>query len=309
MNVLPFAKRVTAIASLCEGQSIRSTARVLKSHHNTIMRLGRDVGEGYARLHDQLFVGLRSNFIEVDEAWSFVQKKQAHVTRSDPEERGDQYSYIAMDADKKAIMSYVVGKRNDETTVSFALDLRGRVLGHPQITSDGFEPYVKAIAIAFGRAVDYAQLIKMYGADCTVETARRYSPNKVKGTDKILVFGNPDYGRISTSFVERQNLTLRMLTRRFTRLTNGFSKILRNHCAAMDMYVGYYNLCRVHETLGQTPAMAMKVTKHAWTVDELVTECLKLSDREDPPIRSGSQRYAEIVCRFGYCKEEKNKAG
>lgn len=309
MNLLPFPKRVTAIASLCEGQSIRATARILKAHHNTIMRLGRDVGEGYARLHDQLFVGLRPAFIEVDEAWSFVGKKQARRTKLDPPEFGDQYSYIAMDADRKAIISYLVGKRNEQTTATFAADLRGRVLGHPQITTDGFEPYVKAIMLAFGRSVDYAMLVKTYSADCSVEAKRRYSPNKVVDEEYEVIIGHPDLGRISTSYIERQNLTLRMLTRRFTRLTNGFSKILRNHCAAMDMYVGYYNLCRVHETLGKTPAMAMKVTKHAWTVDELVTECLKLSDRENPPIRMGSQRYAEIVCKFGYCKEEKNKAG
>ena len=183
------------------------------------------------------------------------------------------------------------------------------MLGHPQITTDGFEPYVKAIMLAFGRSVDYAMLVKTYSADCSVEAKRRYAPNKVVDEEYEVIIGHPDLGRISTSYIERQNLTLRMLTRRFTRLTNGFSKILRNHCAAMDMYVGYYNLCRVHETLGKTPAMAMKVTKHAWTVDELVTECLKLSDRENPPIRMGSQRYAEIVCKFGYCKEEKNKAG
>ena len=303
MNVLPFPKRVTAVASLCEGQSIRATARILRSHHNTIMRLGRDVGEGYARLHDELFRRLHCNYLEVDEAWAFVQKKQARVRPDDPPERGDQYSYIALDADKKVIVAYLVGKRNVETTVSFALDLRSRVLGHPQISSDGFEPYVRAVAIAFGRSVDYAMLTKLYGADCTVETSRRYSPNRVKGTEKILVFGDPDLGRISTSYVERQNLTLRMLTRRFTRLTNGFSKLLRNHCAAMDLYVGYYNLCRSHETLGQTPAMAVKVTDHAWTVEELVAECLKRSDRRHPPRRIGSQRYADIVCDNGLCRE------
>jgi IS1 family transposase len=303
MNVLPFQKQVTAVASLCEGASIRSTARQTKSHHNTIMRLGRDVGEGYARLHDELFRGLRCNFIEVDEAWSFVKKKQKRVRPGDPPEYGDQYSYIAMDADKKAVISYVVGKRNDDTTVSFALDLRSRVLGKPQITSDGFEPYVKAVSIAFGRSVDYAMLIKLYGATCTVETQRRYSPNRVYDQETVIVFGNPDLDRISTSYVERQNLTLRMLTRRFTRLTNGFSKLFRNHAAAMDLYVGYYNLCWRHETLGETPAMAMGVTDHQWTQEELVRACLDRSDRRHPPLRTGSQRYAEIICRGGVCSE------
>lgn len=305
MNILPMQKQVTAIAALCEGTSIRGTSRIVNSHRDTIMRLGRNVGEGYARLHDQLFLNLRSNFIEVDEAWSFVMKKQKRVKPDDPVEYGDQYAYIAMDADRKAILSYVIGKRNDETTVSFATDLRGRLLGKPQLTSDGFQPYIKAIAIAFGRTVDYAMLIKLYGAACTVETARRYSPNEVVDIEKTIIFGDPDLGRVSTSFVERQNLTLRMLTRRFTRLTNGFSKTLRNHSAAMDLYVGHYNLCRVHETLGQTPAMAMGVADHAWTHEELVTECLKLSEPDAPPVRLGSQRYADVVCKWGLCREEK----
>ena len=294
---------------LCEGSSLRAAGRVLHSHHRTVMRLGRAVGEGYARLHDELFVGLHSNFIEVDEAWGFVHKKQARVVDGDPREYGDQYSYVAMEADKKAILSYLVGKRNEETTVSFALDLRGRLLGSTQITSDGWHPYIKALAIAFGRSVDYAQLIKYYGADCTVETSRRYSPNTVKSTEKILIFGDPDLDRISTSFIERQNLTLRMLTRRWTRLTNAFSKKIEFHTAAMDLYVGYYNLCRVHETLGKTPAMAMKVTKHVWKVEELIEECLKRYDPKKPPMRSGSQRYAEIICDFGRCREAKSGGG
>lgn len=301
MNALPFPKRVIAIRALCDGNSIRGTSRIIGADKNTIMWLGRDVGEGYARLHDELFQGLRCNFLEVDEAWSFVMKKQRRVEPTDLAEYGDQYAYIAMDADRKAIVSYLMGKRNEHTTATFAADLRSRVIGKSQITTDGFRPYIRAIAVAFGRSVDYAQLIKSYSAECTVESARRYSPNKVVDETVDVIIGHPDFGRISTSYIERQNLTLRMLTKRFARLSNGFSKTLRNHCAAVDLYVGYYNLCRVHETLGKTPAMAQRVAKKAWPVEQFIEECLDRCDREHPPVRLGNQRYEEVICKRGVC--------
>lgn len=304
MNLLPFPKRATIIRALCDGNSIRGTSRIVGVDKNTVMWLGRDVGEGYARLHDELFQGLQCKAIEVDEAWSFVKKKQKRVSLKDAPECGDQYAYVALDAKHKGIIAYLLGKRNKHTTATFAADLRSRVEGKAQITSDGFHPYVKAITTAFGRrGVDYAQLIKSYGAECTVETSRRYSPNAVVDQEVKIILGHPDLGRISTSYVERQNLTLRMLTRRFTRLTNGFSKILRNHAAAMDLYVGYYNLCREHETLGKTPAQAHKVTKAPWTVEQFVTECLKRADREHPPLRLGDQRYKQVICKRGVCKD------
>lgn len=301
MNVLPRSKQVQAVGMLCEGSSIRATARIVGSHRDTIMRLGRDVGEGYARLHDDLFLELSPTAIELDEAWSFVHTKQARVRKTDPKEYGDQYSYVGMDADTKAIIAYLVGKRNNQTTIAFALDLRSRVTSNPQLTSDGFHPYVKAIAIAFGREVDYAQLIKMYRANCSVEAKVRTAPATVVETEKEIIFGDPDLGRVSTSYVERQNLTLRMHTRRFTRLTNGFSKVLRNHIAAMDLYVGYFNLCWVHSTVGTSPGVSAGVTDHIWTVDELAGECLMRADRENPPRRWGSQRYEEIMCQRGRC--------
>jgi IS1 family transposase len=304
MNVLPFPKRATVIRALCDGNSIRGTARIVQVDKNTVMWLGRDVGEGYFRLHDELFVGLRSNYTELDEAWSFVMKKQKRVEPSDPAEYGDQYAYVALDADRKAIISYLIGKRNERTTATFAADLRSRLRGKTQITTDGFNPYIKAIAVAFGSNADYAQLIKSYGADCTVETQRRYSPNRVLDQEVDIIIGHPDLGRISTSYVKRQNLTLRMLTRRFTRLTNGFSKTLRNHAAAMDLYVGYYNLCRIHETIGKTPAMAHRVTRHVWSVEEFISECLKRCDRGRPPVRLGDQRYEEVICKRGVCDVE-----
>ena len=310
MNTLPFPKQVSIVHSLCEGMSIRAAERVTGVHRDTIMRLGRDVGEGCFRLHDKLFRKLHCKEGELDEAWSFVCKKQKRGEAGDPVEFGDQYAYMALDAKSKVLVSYLIGKRNDASTVTFALDLRSRVKGQPHLASDGFGPYVKAVAIAFGRDVNYGMLLKMYAAECTVEAKRRYSPNRVVGTEAVLVFGKPKLGTITTSHVERQNLTLRMLTRRFTRLTNGFSKTLRNHAAAMDLYVAYYNLCRGHESLrGKTPAMAAGVVKKPWTVDDLVREALKLADPGKPPKRLGSQRYEEIVCRGGLCVPKGSKWG
>jgi len=166
-NTLIIHKQVSAIAMLCEGMGIRPTERVLGVHRDTIMRLGRDIGEGYARLHDELFVNLKPARIELDEAWSFVYKKQARLEPGDSEDYGDQYSFIGIDADKKAILAYHVGKRNGPNTMGFALDLASRVRTKPQITSDGFEPYVKAVKAAFGAGTDYAMLIKKYKTECS----------------------------------------------------------------------------------------------------------------------------------------------
>lgn len=307
MYVLDTPRQIIAVSTLCEGLGIRAAARVVGAHRDTIMRLGRNVGEGYARLHDEMFVNLTPRFIEMDEAWSFVFKKQARLQPGDHEDYGDQYSYIAMDADRKAIISYLVGKRTNVSTIGFALDLRSRTMGEPQLTSDGFGPYVKAVDLAFGSDADFAMLIKKYETDCSNEAKRRYGPSTVVDTDKIVVSGDPLPSRISTSYIERQNLTLRMLTKRFSRLSNGFSKLLRNHNAAMDLYVGYYNLCKPHETLkGKTPAMAVGVAKRPWTVEQFMGECLKRSDPDNPPDRNASRLYNRHV-RGRSAKKGRNK--
>lgn len=293
-NYLPRPKQVMAISMLCEGMGLRPASRVLDCQHETLIKLSREVGEGYARLHDKLFVNLHPKRIELDEAWSFVQKKQARLEPGDSPDFGDQYSFIALDADKKAILAYHVGKRNGPNTMGFALDLASRVVSEPQITSDGFQPYIKAVKEAFGPNADFAMLIKRYENDCAAEAARRYAPSDVTSTEKIIVSGDPDEEEINTAFVERQNLTLRMLTRRFNRLTNAHSKTLRNHRAAMDMYVGYYNLCWKHETLKMTPAMAVGVAKDLWDVEKLIDECRYLA-RIDPPDRPGHVHYARYL--------------
>lgn len=288
-------KRKTVIAMLCEGMGIRPIERVTSVHRDTIMRLGRDVGEGYSRLHDRLFVNLEPKYIELDEAWSFVFKKQARLEPDDPKDYGDQYSFIAMDADNKAILAYHVGKRNGPNTLGFVLDLANRVKGSPQLTSDGFEPYVKSVKAAFGSAAGYAMLIKEYQTACSAEAAVRYTPSDVRGVKKIKISGEPDEERINTAFVERQNLTLRMLTRRFNRLTNAHSKTLRNHQAAMDLYVGYYNFCWVHDTLGKTPARAMGVSDENWTVERFIQECMRWARPDDPPVRPGNVKYQDYL--------------
>lgn len=294
-NYLSSDRRGQIVAMLCEGMGIRPTERVVNAHRDTIMRLGRDVGEGYVKLHNQLFVNLRPKRLELDEAWSFVHTKQGRLEDGDPKDWGDQYSFIALDADRKAIVAYHVGKRTKANTIGFALDLSTRIVTNPQITSDGFDSYIDAINIAFGEDVDYAMLIKQYVAECAIEASERYQPAKAIVTEKRVISGEPDEELINTAYVERQNLTLRMLTRRFNRLTNAHSKTLRNHRAAMDLYVGYYNFCWEHGSLKKTPAMAAGVADRVWTVEDLINECLYYSDPYMPPERPGNKQYAEYL--------------
>jgi len=266
MNILPFEQQIRCIAALTKGVSIRATERLTGVHRDTIMRLGVRVGKGCEKLHDRAFQELQVPIIELDEIWGFVGKKQRQA--GPHPEMGDQYTYIALDAVNKAILSYATGKRNAPTTQRFVNDLSARVVNAPQISSDGFEPYVVAVENAFGARARYGQIIKNYSAVGGQQAARRYSPGHIVSVSERHVFGRVD--KISTSLVERQNLTLRMQQRRFTRLTNGFSKKLENHKAAVSLYVGHYNFCRVHETIQITPAMALGVSDHIWEIGELI---------------------------------------
>ncbi len=272
MNILPRNKRIETIAALCEGVSIRATERLTGIHRDTIMRLGVRVGQGCATLHDRLMRNLNVARIELDEAWSYVGKKQRMVKVEDGPLMGDQYVFLALDATSKGILSYRIGKRDRATTHAFISDLRERVVNRPEISSDAFRTYPDAIEAYFGERVDYGQVDKHYAYEPAREAARRYSPGFVVSVTKTRVAGMPK--RISTSYIERQNLTLRMQQRRFTRLTNGFSKKLENHVAAVALYVAHYNLCRVHEALRITPAMQLGVTDHIWTIGELVDAAL-----------------------------------
>ena len=284
MNTLPLPKKVQVISNLCEGASIRSVERLTETHRDTVMRLGRDVGEGCARLHDRLFKDLQVNLLEVDELWSYVAKKQGHLKPGDSVEFGDWYTFLGLDANRKAIVSYLTGRRDGDSTDAFCADLRARILNRPQISSDGYQPYVSAIEEAFGADVDYGQIVKEYaGSTEVVPVSHRYSPPRVVRTERIKVAGEPDPDKISTSYVERNNLNVRMGNRRFTRLTNAFSKCQRNHAASVALYVCYHNLCRVHTTLRTTPAMAMGLTDHVWSVEELVVAALAKETTPESP--------------------------
>jgi len=212
---------------------------------------------------------VRVNRLQCDEIWQFIGAKKKNVT---PEQElagwGDAWTWVGIDADTKLIVSYFVGARDKGAAVDFMQDCADRIVGRPQITTDALRAYPDAIEAAFGSEVDYAQLHKLYGAATPDES--RYSPATCIGADMKVVSGNPDPKHVSTSFVERQNLTMRMSMRRFTRLTNGFSKKIENHIAAVSLYCMYYNFCRVHQTLRVTPAMESGIANHVWSIDELV---------------------------------------
>jgi IS1 family transposase len=268
MNTLSRDQQIAAISALTEGCSIRATERLTGIHRDTIMRLGVRVSEGCAELHDEMMRFVQVNRLELDELWSYVGKKQRKVKPTDPADVGDQYVFIGIDATRKAIISYRVGKRDGANTVAFLADLRERIVNRPEISSDGFSAYPDAVERAFGLDCSFAQVIKQYEGEPAVDAARRYSPGVVVRVERRWVIGAQR--KVCTSYVERGNLSVRMASRRFTRLTNGFSKKLANHVAAVSLYVAHFNLCRVHETLRITPAMAMGVTDHIWTIGELI---------------------------------------
>lgn len=269
MNRVPLARRVQIINCLVEGNSIRSTERMTGTHRDTICRLLVEVGDGCARLMDDQMRGLPCHRIQVDEIWAYVGKKQAHLKEDDDRSRlGDQWTFVALDPDTKLIPSYRIGKRDGENAVKFMTDLSERLANQVQISSDALAAYVDAVERAFGADVDYGQEVKFYDAEPI--GPGRYSPPKVADRKRIVIAGNPDQGHISTSLVERQNLTMRMSMRRFTRLTNAFSKKVENLRAAVSLHFAHYNFVRVHRTLRVTPAMEAGVSERLWTLDELV---------------------------------------
>jgi IS1 family transposase len=262
-------KKLTVLRALVEGVSIRSIERMTGVHRDTIMRLMVRIGNGGERLLDKMMTNLSTETVEIDEIWGYVGKKQGHMTDDDdPSRLGDQWTFVAIDADTKLIPSFLTGKRDLATAQVFLDDLAGRLRNRIQLSSDGLKAYLDAVEMTFGADVDYAQIIKEYGVEPA--GAGRYSPPCVLDVTKIVIAGNPKEGRISTSYVERSNLTIRMSNRRMTRLTNAFSKKIENHKAAMALHFANYNLCRVHRTLRVTPAMAANVTDHVWSMDELL---------------------------------------
>jgi IS1 family transposase len=269
MNQLSTERRAQIISCLIEGNSIRSAERMTDTHRDTIMRLMVQVGDGCSRLLDERVRDLDCRRIQVDEIWCYVQKKQRHLTLfDDPQRIGDMWTFVAIDAETKLVPSHFVGKRTSANAHAFIGDLSERLTNRVQISSDALNAYVGAIERGFGRDVDYGQIVKFYEAEPV--GAGRYSPPKVVGTDRTSVIGRPDPAHISTSFIERQNLTMRMSMRRFTRLTNAFSKKLENLRAAVALHFAHYNFVRVHRTLRCTPAMAAGVTNRLWSIAELI---------------------------------------
>ncbi|MHC2577375.1 IS1 family transposase [Bradyrhizobium diazoefficiens] len=288
MNILSRDKQVEVIAALCEGVGIRTASRLTGVNRGTVANLALRVGMGCMELHDRIMVGVRTERLELDELWSFVGKKQKNVQRHEIHAKGDQYVFIGMAGTQKAIISWGVGKRNAESTMDFLHDLRSRVIGQPEISTDGFHPYRMAIRDAFGPDASHGVIVKTYSVTHLVKEAQgRYSPAAVVAVSRDVVSGDPEQ-YVSTSYVERQNLSLRMASRRFTRLTNGFSKKLDNHVAAVALYVAHYNLCRVHEALRTSPAKALGLAERPWSIAQLVDAALSMAPAlptETPPDR------------------------
>jgi IS1 family transposase len=269
MNKLNVKQQAQIINCLIEGNSIRSTERMTDTHRDTIMRLLVSTGENCANIMNEKMRNLSCQYIQVDEIWTYVQKKQRHITEEDNHLRvGDQWTFVAIDADTKLVPSYLVGKRDLKTAKEFMIDLSERLTNRVQISSDALKAYVEAVEVAFGGDVDYGQLVKIYETEPI--GPGRYSPPSVIGAERNNIYGRPVHARISTSFVERQNLTMRMNMRRFTRLTNAFSKKLENLKAAVSLHFAHYNFVRVHNSLRITPAMAAGITNKIWTIEDLL---------------------------------------
>ena len=270
MNLTPLAKRAQILGFLVEGMSLRAASRLADCSINTVTKLLVDVGMACAEYQDCALRNLPCKRIQCDEIWSFVGAKERNV----PDERkgefgiGDVWTWTAIDADSKLVASWMVGERNAEAAGAFIDDLAGRLANRVQLTSDGLRLYVRAVEEAFGGDVDYAMLVKHYG-EGPQGPDRKYSPAEYVSAEKRRITGRPDKAHVSTSFVERQNLTMRMSCRRFTRLTNAFSKKVENHAHAVALHFMYYNFGRIHKTLRVTPAMEAGVSKHVWSLEEI----------------------------------------
>ena len=271
MNKLSPERRAQVISALVEGNSIRATCRMTGTAKGTVLKLLADVGEVCRDYQDRHVRKLTTRRVQCDEIWAFCHAKEKNV----PEEKkgqfgyGDVWTWTAIDADSKLVISWCLGGRDSYTGLAFMQDVARRVSQRVQLTTDGHKVYLNAIENVFGIDIDYAMLVKVYGRP-SKEEQRRYSPASCVGTETQVIRGNPDPKHINTSYVERQNLTMRMGMRRFTRLTNAFSKKVQNLGHAVALHFLHYNFCRVHQTLGTTPAIAAGVADHVWSIGELV---------------------------------------
>ena len=287
MNKLTIEDRAKILHLLCEGMSIRAVTRLTGASKNTVAKLLIDAGKACAAYHDANVRNVNAARVQVDEIWSFTYAKQKNVAsaKDAPEGAGDTWTWTAIDADSKLIVSYLVGGRDAEYAVAFIQDLADRAAGRFQLTSDGLNAYIGAVEDAFGIDIDYAQIVKIYGA--SVSAPGRYSPADCTGIRKRTVQGRPDVDHVSTSYVERQNLTMRMHMRRFTRLTNAFSKKVENHAHAVALHMMYYNFVRIHKTLRVSPAMAAGVTDRLWEIADIA---MLVEEAEAKPGKRGPYR-------------------
>ena len=270
MNRLPLEKRIQIISLLTEGTSLRATSRLADVSINTVTKLLISVGQACQKYHDENVKGLTARRVQCDEVWSFVYAKDKNI----PEEKqglhgiGSVWTWVALDSESKLAISWLVGNRDAEFASMFMQDVKARLANRVQLTTDGLKAYLEAVEDNFGADIDYAQLIKLYGK--SLDEERSYSPVTCTGTEKKVVTGFPVKKHISTSHIERQNLTMRMSMRRFTRLTNAFSKKVENHAHAVALHFMFYNFVRIHKTLRVTPAMQAGLTKKLWEVEDLV---------------------------------------
>jgi IS1 family transposase len=289
MNRMDTARRAQVIRCLIEGNSINSTVRMTGVAKNTVLKLLVEIGDACAEYLDGAMRNLPCQRLQADEAWAFVYAKQKNVKPEHFEDdgyAGDVWTWVAIDADTKLIPSWFIGTRDASSARTFIEDLAGRLANRVQLTTDGHKPYLVAVDRAFGNEIDYAMLVKIYGE--SPEPQKRYSPATCIGCERHAITGNPDPDHVSTSYVERQNLTMRMSMRRFTRLTNGFSKKLENHGASVALYMMFYNFGRKHMTLGTTPAVKAGLTDHIWSVEEIIALLEAREPKSTRPARKAS---------------------
>jgi len=290
MNKLPLATRVQVLSMLCEGASMRSISRLTDTSINTVSKLLVDAGRFCAGFHDARVRGVKAKRVQVDEIWSFTAAKQKNVAsmKTSVDGAGDTWTWTAIEADTKLLISHFVGGRDGECAKWFIEDMASRITNRIQLTSDGHKAYLEAVEGAFGAYVDYAQLLKLYG-NAPESFKGRYSPADCTGIKKNRIEGEPDMKHVSTSYVERQNLTMRMHNRRFTRLTNAFSKKFENHAHMVAIYAVWYNWIRIHKTLRVTPAMAARISETVWNWSDIVE---MMDANENAPKKRGPYKKA-----------------
>lgn len=296
MNKLPVAKRAQILSMLCEGSSMRAITRVTGVSINTVTKLLVDAGKACDAYHDEHVRGVKATRIQCDEVWAFCYSKQKNVAdaKAAPEGAGDVWTWTALEASSKLVISYMVGGRDGEYALALMDDLRGRLANRVQLTTDGHKAYLQAVEETFGADVDYAMLVKLYG-DSPEAFKGRYSPAECIGAKKETITGRPDKAHVSTSYVERSNLSIRMHSRRFTRLTNAHSKKLENHTWAVALHATFYNFVRIHSTLRMSPAMAAGVADRLWDMTDIIAI---MDTREEAPKRPETYRKRDLAAEI-----------